>query len=48
MPMVNLKDGSLIVVVLHTPRREKIRLKFGGNSSALSFCNHLKNIPALR
>lgn len=40
----NLKDGSLIVLRFYSPRIQTIRLKFGGDSSALKFCEHLKSL----
>lgn len=40
----NLKDGSLIVVSVLSPAKEKVYLKFGENSSAIKFCRHLRTL----
>lgn len=40
----NLKDGSLIVLKFYSPKIQTIRLKFGGDSSALKFCENLKSL----
>ncbi len=40
----NLKDGSLIVLKFYSPRIQTIRLKFGGDSSALKFGEYLKSL----
>lgn len=40
----NLMDGSLVVISILSPTKEKVRLKFGENSSAIRFCRHLRMI----
>ncbi|MEK7953748.1 hypothetical protein [Luteolibacter soli] len=40
----NWKNGSEILLWMHTPATDKIRLKFGEDSSALKFCGYLQTL----
>jgi hypothetical protein len=38
----SLLQIALVVISTLSPTKEKIRLKFGENSSAIRFCRHLR------